>query len=56
MEKCYSNLLHDSGKGLLSLILSLIGLNVRHKAVQNLNKCHLQMCLIELRVISCCMN
>ncbi|XP_076140719.1 helicase POLQ-like isoform X3 [Alosa pseudoharengus] len=28
MEKCYSNLLHDGGKGLLSLILSLIGLNV----------------------------
>ncbi|XP_062411021.1 helicase POLQ-like [Sardina pilchardus] len=28
MEKCYSNLLHDGGKGLLSLILSLVGLNV----------------------------
>ncbi|XP_078128012.1 helicase POLQ-like [Sander vitreus] len=28
MENCYSNLMHDEGKGLLSLILSLIGLNV----------------------------
>ncbi|KAA0719970.1 Helicase POLQ-like [Triplophysa tibetana] len=28
MEKCYSNLLHDGGRGLLSLILSLIGLKV----------------------------
>uniref|UniRef100_A0A8C1FF28 Helicase POLQ-like n=2 Tax=Cyprinus carpio TaxID=7962 RepID=A0A8C1FF28_CYPCA len=26
MEKCYSNLLHDGGRGLLSLVLSLIGL------------------------------
>uniref|UniRef100_UPI0037E783D0 helicase POLQ-like isoform X2 n=1 Tax=Semicossyphus pulcher TaxID=241346 RepID=UPI0037E783D0 len=29
MEKCFSNLKHDEGKGLLSLILSLVGLNVR---------------------------
>ncbi|XP_056302193.1 helicase POLQ-like isoform X2 [Danio aesculapii] len=28
MEKCYSNLLHDGGRGLLSLILSLIGLKI----------------------------
>ncbi|XP_030625638.1 helicase POLQ-like [Chanos chanos] len=28
MERCYSNLLHDGGKGLMGLILSLIGLNV----------------------------
>lgn len=28
MENCYSNLMHEDGKGLLSLILSLIGLNV----------------------------
>uniref|UniRef100_A0A8C1XSU3 Helicase POLQ-like n=1 Tax=Cyprinus carpio TaxID=7962 RepID=A0A8C1XSU3_CYPCA len=28
MEKCYSNLLHDGGRGLLSLVLSLIGLKV----------------------------
>uniref|UniRef100_A0A8C9X4F6 Helicase POLQ-like n=1 Tax=Sander lucioperca TaxID=283035 RepID=A0A8C9X4F6_SANLU len=28
MENCYSNLMHDEGKGLLSLILSLIGLNI----------------------------
>lgn len=28
MENCYSNLMHDDGKGILSLILSLIGLNV----------------------------
>ncbi|XP_071402497.1 helicase POLQ-like isoform X3 [Centroberyx affinis] len=28
MEICYSNLMHDNGKGVLSLILSLIGLNI----------------------------
>ncbi|KAM8827549.1 helicase POLQ-like isoform 2-T2 [Spinachia spinachia] len=28
MEKCYSNLLRDGARGLLSLILSLIGLNI----------------------------
>uniref|UniRef100_A0A8C6KLH9 Helicase, POLQ like n=1 Tax=Nothobranchius furzeri TaxID=105023 RepID=A0A8C6KLH9_NOTFU len=28
MENCYSNLMHDEGKGMLSLILSLIGLNI----------------------------
>ncbi|XP_026152749.1 helicase POLQ-like isoform X2 [Mastacembelus armatus] len=28
MENCYSNLMHDGGKGILSLILSLIGLNI----------------------------
>ncbi|XP_029371370.1 helicase POLQ-like isoform X2 [Echeneis naucrates] len=28
MENCYSNLLHDGGKGVLSLILSLIGLKI----------------------------
>lgn len=28
MENCYSNLMHDDGKGILSLILSLIGLNI----------------------------
>ncbi|KAJ8287065.1 hypothetical protein GJAV_G00046640 [Gymnothorax javanicus] len=28
MEKCYSNLMHDSGKGVQSLILSLIGLSI----------------------------
>lgn len=30
MENCYSNLMHDDGKGILSLILSLIGLNVNY--------------------------
>uniref|UniRef100_A0A3Q2UTJ3 Helicase POLQ-like n=1 Tax=Haplochromis burtoni TaxID=8153 RepID=A0A3Q2UTJ3_HAPBU len=29
MESCYSNLMHDDGKGLLSLVLSLIGLNLQ---------------------------
>lgn len=28
MEKCYSNLMYEDGKGVLSLILSLIGLNI----------------------------
>ena len=28
MEICYSNLMHDDGKGVLSLILSLVGLSV----------------------------
>ncbi|XP_038589066.1 helicase POLQ-like isoform X1 [Micropterus salmoides] len=28
MENCFSNLMHDDGKGILSLILSLIGLNI----------------------------
>lgn len=28
MENCYSNLMQDDGRGLLSLILSLIGLNI----------------------------
>lgn len=38
VENCYSNLLHDGSRGLLSLILSLIGLDVsdscqsRHKS------------------------
>ncbi|KAL6469757.1 hypothetical protein MHYP_G00208760 [Metynnis hypsauchen] len=34
MEKCYSNLLHDGSKGLLSLILSLIGLNITRTVEQ----------------------
>uniref|UniRef100_A0AAY4BQV8 Helicase C-terminal domain-containing protein n=1 Tax=Denticeps clupeoides TaxID=299321 RepID=A0AAY4BQV8_9TELE len=28
MENCYSNLMHGEGRGLLSLILSLVGLNI----------------------------
>ncbi|XP_037548550.1 helicase POLQ-like [Nematolebias whitei] len=28
VENCFSNLMHDDGKGVLSLILSLIGLNI----------------------------
>ncbi|XP_040012598.1 helicase POLQ-like isoform X2 [Xiphias gladius] len=28
MENCFSNLMHDGGKGILSLILSLVGLNI----------------------------
>ncbi|KAG7499012.1 helicase POLQ-like isoform X1 [Solea senegalensis] len=28
MENCYSNLMHEDGKGILSLILSLIGLDI----------------------------
>ncbi|XP_016365618.1 helicase POLQ-like [Sinocyclocheilus rhinocerous] len=28
MEKCYSNLLHDGGRGLFSLVLSFIGLKI----------------------------
>ncbi|XP_071328198.1 helicase POLQ-like isoform X2 [Trachinotus anak] len=34
MEKCYSNLMHDEGKGVLSLILSLIGLNITSSSEQ----------------------
>ncbi|XP_026855222.2 helicase POLQ-like isoform X1 [Electrophorus electricus] len=34
METCYSNLLHDGNRGLLSLILSLIGLNVTQTVEQ----------------------
>ncbi|XP_066502025.1 helicase POLQ-like [Hoplias malabaricus] len=37
MEKCYSNLLHDGNKGLLSLILSLIGLNITQTVEQVLD-------------------
>ncbi|KAG7476681.1 hypothetical protein MATL_G00085500 [Megalops atlanticus] len=33
MEKCYSNLMHDNGKGIQSLILSLIGLNITKSLV-----------------------
>ncbi|KAM7368580.1 hypothetical protein PAMP_012906 [Pampus punctatissimus] len=34
MENCYSNLMHDEGKGILSLVLSLIGLNITHSMDQ----------------------
>lgn len=34
MESCYSNLMHDDGKGLLSLVLSLIGLNITSSVEQ----------------------
>ncbi|XP_070706677.1 helicase POLQ-like isoform X2 [Pempheris klunzingeri] len=34
MESCYSHLMHDGGKGLLSLILSLIGLNIASSVEQ----------------------
>ncbi|XP_053195867.1 helicase POLQ-like isoform X2 [Scomber japonicus] len=34
MENCYSNLMHDDGKGVLSLILSLIGLNITRSVAQ----------------------
>ncbi|XP_036385486.1 helicase POLQ-like [Megalops cyprinoides] len=33
MERCYSNLMHDNGKGIQSLILSLIGLNITKSLV-----------------------
>ena len=43
MENCYSNLMHDDGKGLLSLLLSLIGLNVtptrRHMSSPGVSSC-----------------
>ncbi|XP_074547225.1 helicase POLQ-like [Halichoeres trimaculatus] len=34
MEKCFSNLMHEDGKGLLSLILSLVGLNITSSCSQ----------------------
>uniref|UniRef100_A0A668AQQ0 Helicase POLQ-like n=1 Tax=Myripristis murdjan TaxID=586833 RepID=A0A668AQQ0_9TELE len=34
METCYSNLMQDDGKGVLSLILSLIGLNITNSLEQ----------------------
>ncbi|XP_062868102.1 helicase POLQ-like [Trichomycterus rosablanca] len=34
VDNCYSNLLHDGSRGLLSLILSLIGLNITRTADQ----------------------
>ncbi|XP_042365153.1 helicase POLQ-like isoform X2 [Plectropomus leopardus] len=37
MENCYSNLLQDDGKGLLSLILSLVGLNISRSLDQVLD-------------------
>ncbi|KAF4098664.1 helicase POLQ-like isoform X1 [Onychostoma macrolepis] len=43
MEKCYSNLLHDGGRGLLSLVLSLIGLKITTtiEQVRDFMKCTL---------------
>lgn len=34
MENCYSNLMHDDGKGILSLTLSLIGLKIAQSVAQ----------------------